>query len=493
MKTTKPTKKAHTALTTNSGAPAVEGAQLQTLTANLKTKLVRNETLEGKSYLVAPMVMLVEGVHAGSNGPLYYPKDELAKTPAVWNHKPVVVTHPTMNGQQVSACDPAVLEKYKVGLIMNTKFDKMGRLIAEAWIDPDKADAVDPRIKLALNQGTPMELSTGLFTDNVAQAGEYEGEKYTHVATNYRPDHLALLPDAKGACSMDKGAGFIRNEAEKKGVRVSEALAANALKKAQELLALNELSFADIREKLRALLNSTDPNAETPTYKWIVDVYADFFVYELSGKLFKQGYAVSATDVSLSGDAVEVTLIRTYSPVAVPTGNAATQNQTQPTHNAMKEQLIAALIANHGWTEADRPTLNNMTEDQLKKLVPAKPPVANTVEDFLKGAPAPIAEVIQNALASEKAQKDAVVANILAFPKNTFTKEQLDAMPVANLKAIAALGEAAPAKPNEPAPVGNAEQKPAPNYGGQAPAAAPVNNAEQGPALLGVPSTLDAK
>ena len=78
---------------------------LQNITANLKASSLRYDEMEGREYVVCPMVMLTEGVHRGSNGPLYYPKGELSKTPAVWNYKPVVVYHPTMNGKPISACD----------------------------------------------------------------------------------------------------------------------------------------------------------------------------------------------------------------------------------------------------------------------------------------------------------------------------------------------------------------------------------------------------
>ena len=70
----------------------------QTLVANL-TGMVRKDTLEGREHLVVPMVMMVEGVLDGSNGPLFYPAEEMAKLPQGWNEKPVVVQHP--NG---SAC-----------------------------------------------------------------------------------------------------------------------------------------------------------------------------------------------------------------------------------------------------------------------------------------------------------------------------------------------------------------------------------------------------
>ena len=192
---------------------------LQSVTFNLASS-VRFDTMEGREYIVAPMVMITEGVHNGSNGSLYYPRSELAKTPEVWNHKPVVVYHPTMNGLGISACDPVVITNRKVGVIMNTHFDfKTGKLRAEAWLEKERIEEIDPRIAETLNSGQVMELSTGLFTDNEIIDGEWNGETYTHVARNYRPDHLALLPDKKGACSIEDGAGLLQlNQEQKKSL-----------------------------------------------------------------------------------------------------------------------------------------------------------------------------------------------------------------------------------------------------------------------------------
>src|SRR6266480_3777490 len=115
------------------------------LTCNLLPSGCRYDQLEGRDYVVVPMVMLTEGVHKGSHGSLYYPKEELSKTPVVWNHKPIVVYHPTMNGEGISACDPTIINSRKVGLMMNTKFEG-GKLKSEAWIEKVRANAVDERI-----------------------------------------------------------------------------------------------------------------------------------------------------------------------------------------------------------------------------------------------------------------------------------------------------------------------------------------------------------
>ena len=196
-------------LVTNDGSAAPTTATpIVHVTMNL-SPMIRHDSMEGRPYIVVPMIMLTEGVHAGSNGPLYYPGDELAKTPMVWNHKPIVVYHPQINGVGVSACDPIILTNRKIGIILNARFED-GKLHAEAWLEVERVKLVDNRILESLEAGKTVELSTGLFTDNETTEGTWNDEGYTAIARNYRPDHLAILPDKKGACSIEDGAGLLR-------------------------------------------------------------------------------------------------------------------------------------------------------------------------------------------------------------------------------------------------------------------------------------------
>ena len=183
--------------------------QQHRLTANLTGGVVRNEEMEGRAYTVVPMVMMVEGVLNGSNGPLLYPANEMAKTPQVWNHKPVVVYHPEIGA---SACSPEIISKQKVGVIMNTTFEAPNKLRAEAWLEDDRVALVDVRVQAAIANQMMMELSTGVFVDTDPTPGEFKGTAYDGVTSNFRPDHLAILPDQMGACSIADGAGFIRNQ-----------------------------------------------------------------------------------------------------------------------------------------------------------------------------------------------------------------------------------------------------------------------------------------
>jgi len=480
------------------------------LTLNLLPSQCRLDTLEGQEHTVVPMVILTEGVHAGSLGPLYYSKKELSKTPAVWNHKPVVVYHPTMNGVGVSACDPVIINSRKVGVMMNTRYDN-GKLKSEAWIRKDRADAVDERIMSAVNQGEMMELSTGVFVDIEEKDGEYGGESYKGIARNFRPDHLALLPDQIGACSIADGAGFLRNAAHQKNIPFE------VLRKALAKLGLadNELSHSDIHvalgDALRTRLGSTVGIGE-PAGIWVMDVFSNFVIYEKDGMLFRLGYTSNDTEVQLSDETpVEVQKVSEYRTV---------QNSTEEQNIMNKEQMIAAIVGNAKWSDKDLETLNAMSDEQLKTLADLKKtnpafevtlskseepvknakkeetpkvekPVANakegapvasakeekpepkkviTVAEFIGNAPAEVQEVLNESLSMMNEEKSKIVAAILANEANSFTENELKTRPLGELRKIAQLMGAKSVPSGRPT-----------NYAGQAPT--PAENAEREEAL----------
>ena len=182
---------------------------LTTLQFNLSHQQTRRETLHNKQYIVAPMAMITEGVHNGSGGPLLYREAECKKAAPSWNMKPIVVYHPTINGAGISACDPDVLERQQIGHLMNCRWSG-GKLRADAWIEEGRASVIDNRVVEALEDGEMMEVSTGLFTTNVGDPGEWNGEAYNAEAIDQQPDHMAILPDQVGACSIVDGAGLLQ-------------------------------------------------------------------------------------------------------------------------------------------------------------------------------------------------------------------------------------------------------------------------------------------
>ncbi len=159
-----------------------------------------------EGQIVAPLTLIVPGVLNGSRGPLLYAKEETCLSTSAWNGVPIVVNHPTENGRPLSARDPSVLERYGIGYLTNARCEG-GRLVADGVFGVDKTRGVDVRVLDSLVSGRPIELSTGLHVDTEARRGTYNGRAYEAVARNYRPDHLAILPDSEGACSLADGCG----------------------------------------------------------------------------------------------------------------------------------------------------------------------------------------------------------------------------------------------------------------------------------------------
>ena len=166
----------------------------------------------GEQYIVAPVVILVEGVHHGSAGPVFYPLDEFRDFPASWNGRPVTLGHPHVDGEFVSAGHPDILSEFSIGTLFNTRYDVERRgLLSEVWVNISRAQQLAPEILNALKAGGPIEVSTGLWFEESGGPGVWNGEEFGVTARDFRPDHLALLPDSIGACSIEDGCG-IRNE-----------------------------------------------------------------------------------------------------------------------------------------------------------------------------------------------------------------------------------------------------------------------------------------
>lgn len=471
---------------------------------NLANAPIRHETLQGRAYLVAPLVMITEGVHNGSGGALLYKENEIKRAVPAWNMKPIVVYHPEIDGKGVSACDPLVLEKQQVGVVMNTRYTG-GKLRSEAWIEEALAEKVDDRVLKALETNKMMEVSTGLFTDNIGAPGKWKDTEYVAEATNHQPDHLALLPDQIGACSIADGAGLLQlNEAATAANLDVTRLLAREMDVLRRMVG-NAMSNSNVSQALGRELRNRKKNVDC----FIVDVYPDFFIYDTMDpngggmKLYKQEYTATKTDVTIDESApVEVVRVTEYRTAdnGKFVGNEARTNKEK---NMDKKKVVDSLIANEalGWEEADREalmkmddaTLNKMYIPKKKKKLPpeeeeevlentdkAKPtantaPAPQTAQEYVNAAPAAIRDMLTNGLAVHDAEKAKCIDAIVANKQNKFTKEFLATKGLSELQALAAL--AAGPEMNTAPPM---------FFGGQAtPAAAPVANAaSEGPLTM---------
>jgi hypothetical protein len=178
----------------------------------------RQERLNGVDYLVAPATILVEGVHRGSAGAVFYPADELGSFAGTWDGRPVTLGHPEIDGEPVGASTPEALEQFSLGMLMGTTYDpSQSRLRSEVWVDVARARRLAPEVLEAMRKGEPIEVSTGLWFEAQGGSGMWGNEEFETTATRFRPDHLALLPGQVGACSISDGCGLRANKEEKGG------------------------------------------------------------------------------------------------------------------------------------------------------------------------------------------------------------------------------------------------------------------------------------
>jgi hypothetical protein len=179
---------------------------MQRLIANFSGRALRR-TENGRTWLVAPVSMLVPGVLAGSRGPLYYPPEVVARDVQNWDLQPLTLGHPPC-----SAHAEGVYDRQGLGAVRNPRFEG-GRLRAEAWFDAERTRRIAPDVFNRLERGEPIEVSTGLYTKErpAPQGSAWRGREYSHTVIDFTPDHLAILPDQRGACSLDDGCG-VHNE-----------------------------------------------------------------------------------------------------------------------------------------------------------------------------------------------------------------------------------------------------------------------------------------
>lgn len=167
----------------------------------------RRRTLNGREYIIAPMTLIVPGVLNGSRGALLYPADEIRKSVKAWDGVNITVNHPVpKNGIPRSGNDPDIVTAQGIGFVSKPRMHN-DRLRADGWFDVERVRQVAPGILQALENGEPVELSTGLLTRNRVGAGVAKGRPYDAVAIDYTPDHVAILPDQRGACSVTDGCG----------------------------------------------------------------------------------------------------------------------------------------------------------------------------------------------------------------------------------------------------------------------------------------------
>lgn len=335
--------------------------------ARVATSSVRTEVVDGRSYLVAPVVAVREGVLNGE----FVPAQEIEASVPFWNDVPVTVDHPpVVDGQNVSARNISLLERIGIGRVYGGYFDDSG-LKGEMWIEIEKAKKT-PGGKIVLQKlesGAPLEVSTAYFCVTSDDTGIYNGIEYARVQHNLRPDHLAALPASIGACSWSDGCGAPRVNKE-----------GDAMPMLRVHLLPGE-SYQEREEKVIAAVRAAViPPGSEGFWAYIADLYENTAVYKFGwpdGKeaYYQVPYAASADGSIQLGQPMKVDRSVSYSPTTQEQGSAQLPKEACTCAIELNIRGTARTPSYSGTesTAWSGPTLAEMVAGYVKHTGAAKP------------------------------------------------------------------------------------------------------------------------
>lgn len=354
-------------------------------------------------YLVVPVVMMTPGVRSGSAGSVLHLEEYYSENPDAWDGVPVTAGHPENSNGEFVSVNAVSDDHWVVGHLKDARVED-GKLKADVWIHRQRAIAVNPEVVNYITEGKKLEVSIGAFTRDVQESGEHEGEQYEAVTLEYSPDHLALLPGSRGACSWSDGCGIRNNEKSNQNI-MEKTERIEALKEAHRQgdgvfngLQDNQLGFKAICQKIQSKLDRMDSDIRL---HYLKEAYDEYFIYKIRNKdsgeesYYRHDYNITdQEEIEFIGEPTEVRMEVEFVPMqaneddcgcgGIESKSNINQNgedimsdktkNTQPS-GAVQEKVVG-LINNERthFTKSDRSWLLNLNEDQLASLEPKEAP-----------------------------------------------------------------------------------------------------------------------
>jgi hypothetical protein len=462
-----------------------------TIENRASTYTVHNDTLEGRDHLVVPVTILVEGVHNGSNGPVYYPPEVLARTADAWNGVPVPVYHPIDKDGEPSleSCNsPSVINRQVIGRLFNVHYFG-GKVKGEIWLDSERVRELAPDVYDKIQNGEMIEVSTGFMPLDLGPAGTWNGEDYSSSVLDLRPDHLAILPDERGACSVDDGCGIRNKEGEAMLENVNnpscdgtEFKIENSVLAKLATMLVNQMSLTEKHEKIARALDAMDT---VNRIHFLEELYDDYLIYRVaernsptSPEFFRADYSINESDGTVNfGDPIKVQKKVEYVTVNAAPMPCNDQKRKKGGNGMSNEEKcpIDELIANEvtDYTEDDRADLEKIDKAMLERIVknlettPApvktedpepdpdpKPDESAepTLNEYIENAPASIQDFLKSGVAMSESRKAELIETITNAEGNKFTADDLKTKSLEDLEATAALINQAPAEDKSDGP-----------------------------------------
>ena len=448
------------------------------------TNSLRTATMGGEEYIVVPVIALVEGVlhSANAENPELALAEEFGRYPNAWDGRPLVMNHPQVEDEYVSANSPTVLEDWSFGQLFNTQLDG-NKLKTEAWINTRRVFELGGEVATTVERiqnNEMVEVSTGLFASVEVNEGEYDGDNYTGIWRSVAPDHLAFLSEGTiGACSIADGCGVprlnmlrranLKTQSEDCGcgcngvgtcgesemTTPTDEQRAQKAKDALDHLSVNAYPSDMPIENARKLLTDALEVNEVVLAEgglWYIHTYTqDSVVYETfnSSNKYQRSFDITDNTVLLGDDVLEVNLMTSI----VPKMNSdASEEVEEEGSEAPAEEPISSSEGEETMSTETQETAEEevVVETAVEEPVVEEAVVANatptpvTVEQYIDAAPAEMKEVLANSLKLHNNKRAKLVAEIKSNGANQFDDAALTAMNMATLESVHALASATP-------------------------------------------------
>ena len=320
---------------------------IRKIKCNVDTTNINYTDFEGVKHMVIPVIMAQEGVM----NRLFYPAEEFDGWANTWDGVPVPINHPEIEGVAVSARSPRIQELNSVGYVFNSKYEDK-KLKGEIYLNLEKVKKLNADYLIqSFESGEIMEVSTGLYSNVEMVSGKYGDDEYDAIVRNIRPDHLALLPNTVGACSIEDGCGasISVNSCQCGGVCGGKK---NSQKEISKLLNLT------LEKKYNDLV-------------YIIDIYDNSVIYEFgkNRSVFKESYAINDDNVViLEDDAQEVIQKTSYQTLNLSGGNYMTEIQNEETkEEETKEEETTEEVTEEVTEEATEEATEEVTEETTEE------------------------------------------------------------------------------------------------------------------------------
>lgn len=391
---------------------------------------VSEKTVDGKTFLIVPVVAVREGVLHDELAPA----SEFGRAASLWEDAPVPVFHPQINGQHVSARRPDQAAR-SIGRFYDVRMED-GALKGNIWLDIARAKEIGGDALLALTMlqsGRPVDVSTAYFRDRETSAGTFNGKSYTGIQRNIQPDHLALLPGGKGECSWKDGCGAPRVNERGERMQVNEmiaALRANfAMSLGEQQQRVEDAWYA--RYQPPRSDDAPEPAMEQ-SWAWVQSVWPDDVIVRKGGEFFSYPYTLADDGTVEFAEPVKV-----YQ-VFLPVGGEPATNQSPasvPATNDGGTKTMSESTKPDGCNDCpDAPATNEQTPPTTPDLPPEIAQVIAMVQEFggVDGMKAALASLTAN----QKAEKETLIAGLTANSACAFSDTDLAAMTTDQLRKL---------------------------------------------------------